>query len=57
MEWWKRELQGLYEAFMKDDREIEFSEYIEQHASPRFLAMAAAEHNRLEALHARGIRE
>lgn len=57
MEWWEKELNELFEAYMKDDKEIEFSDYIEQHASPEFLAMSAAEQNRLDALHARGIWE
>lgn len=57
MEWWKKELQELFEACMKDDKDIELSDYIEQHASPEFLAMSAAEHERLENLHARGIWE
>lgn len=57
MKWWEKELQSLFEACMKDDREIELSDYIEQHASPEFLAMSAAEHERLESLHERGIWE
>lgn len=54
MEWWEKELSELFEACMKDDNEIEFSDYIDQHASPEFLAMSSAEHERLEKLHARG---
>lgn len=57
MAWWERELQRLFDAYMRDNKEIEFSDYIEQYASSEFLAMSKAEHDRLEALRARGIWE
>ena len=57
MEWWENELNELFEACMKDTAEVEFSDYIEQHASPEFLAMSSAEEERSQALHARGIWE
>ena len=57
MDWWEKELSELFDRYMDSDEEVDFSDYIDKHASPEFLAMSAAEHERIEALHARGIWE